>query len=161
MITMATVVLSDFDPDPTLEVGEDSIWRYRGWEVQHQESLRLFKTNLRSAEEGEWRTWWGSSSLRVVILGPPLVVKHLKEKSDGQSFVILLDTLQEKEVSVQALRVVGDRLALCLDGVLGVLDSGCATSLMDELTEKELDGQSVWQYKSLTIPTAKGWHHPC
>ncbi len=138
---MARVLLSAHDPDPTLVVGPDGVWRYRGNPIRHANSLRLFKRNLRPPKglkskgpTPPWRTHWGKSSLKVMIEGPPLVVRHLNNHPDT-GWLALLDSGQEVRLAPEDFCVVGEHLAADIGGVLAILGGEAVSAVMAHLEE--------------------------
>lgn len=161
---MARLLLSAHDPDPTLVVGPDGVWRYRGDPIRHTKSLRLFKSNLRppkpaKAKEGNppWRTHWGKSSLKVVIEGPPLVVRHLK-KTGGSGWLAVLDSGQEPHLALEDFCVVGEHLAANIGGVLAILGGEAVSAVMAHLEETS---GGVFALQGHPLPRHAHWNMTC
>ncbi len=153
---MVRTVELPFDPDPTLVVGKDGVWRYRNQPIEHAASLRLFKANLRQSGKARWRTHWNDSSLKVTIQGPPLLVRRFTETEKG--FEALLDTGRQVALPHEALRVVDGHPALCVDGVLAAIRGEAALALQEHLEEND-DG--TWTWRGHPLQDVPHWSTPC
>ncbi len=160
---MARLLLSAYDPDPTLVVGPDGVWRYRGNPIRHANSLRLFKSNLRppkalkAKENQPWRTHWGKSSLKVVIEGPPLVVRHLNPATDT-GWLARLDSGQEARLAPEDFCVVGEHLAADIGGVLAILGGEAVSAVMAHLEET---GSGMFALHGHPLTRYTNWNRTC